>query len=301
MRLELLAPAKLNFGLRVLGRRPDGYHEIESLFVPTELADEVALELSPSARTFIALDLEGEEPGVPAGEENLAVRAARSCLEALGHGAVLRIRLRKRIPAGAGLGGGSSDAGAVLRGLARLLPELGARLHEIAVGLGADVPYFLDPRPALVSGIGERIEPVAELPTLGLLLAHPGVPLSTARVYAAHDQLEAALTPAGQPPTMPALSGLRQNRRSVPLGDLLAMLRAVRNDLEPAAVRLCPGIARLRERMRAVGAAAVGMSGSGPTVFGVFRSEREAERAQAAFGAAAPVRAWRTRTLRRVV
>jgi 4-diphosphocytidyl-2-C-methyl-D-erythritol kinase len=169
------------------------------------------------------------------------------------------------------------------------------RLHELALRLGADVPFFLEPRPALVSGIGERIEPVAGLPALPLLLAHPGLPLSTARVYAAHDE-DAALTPSAPPPTMPALSGLRENRESVPLGDLLAILCAVRNDLEPAAVRLSPEIARLREHMHALGAAAVGMSGSGPTVFGVFRSEAEAERAEGAFGAAPPVRLWRTRT-----
>ena len=285
----------MNLGLRVLGRRPDGYHFIESLFAPLELADEVALEVSPARSVAVTLELEGDEPGIPAGEENLAVRAARLFLDARDERARLRIRLRKRIPAGAGLGGGSSDAGAVLAGLARHLPMERPRLHELALRLGADVPFFLEPRPALVSGIGERIEPVAGLPALPLLLAHPGPPLSTARVYAAHDE-DAALTPSAPPPTMPALSGLRENRESVPLGDLLAILCAVRNDLEPAAVRLSPEIARLRERMHALGAAAVGMSGSGPTVFGVFRSEAEAERAEGAFGAAPPVRLWRTRT-----
>jgi 4-diphosphocytidyl-2-C-methyl-D-erythritol kinase len=170
------------------------------------------------------------------------------------------------------------------------------RLQALALRLGADVPFFLDPRPAVVSGIGERIAPVAGLPALPLVLAHPGPPLATARVYAALDEA-AALTPPRPPPTMPALSGLRERRESVPLGDLLAILCALRNDLEPAAVRLCPEIARLRERMSAVGAAVVGMSGSGPTVFGVFRSEAEAEGAEHAFGAAPPVRLWRTRTL----
>jgi len=278
------------------GRRPDGYHSIQSLFVPLELGDEVALELVPAARCEVHLDLEGDAPGVPAGDENLAVRAARLFFEAAPASASLRIRLRKRIPAGAGLGGGSSDAGSVLRGLADLVPVEDLRLRELALRLGADVPYFLDPRPALVMGIGEQIEPIAGLPSLPLLLAHPGAPLSTARVYAAHDEGAVALTPSAPPPTMRALSGLRENRRSVPLGDLLAILCAVRNDLEPAAARLCPGIARLRERMSAVGAAVVGMSGSGPTIFGVFRSEAEAERAESVFGAAPPVRAWRTRT-----
>jgi 4-diphosphocytidyl-2-C-methyl-D-erythritol kinase len=286
----------VNLGLGVLGRRADGYHRIESLFAPIELADEVSLEIAPAPTAQVTLALEGAEPGVPAGEENLAVRAARLFLDEAGAGASLRIRLRKRIPAGAGLGGGSSDAGAVLAVLAHRFPMDPARLAGLALRLGADVPYFLDPEPALVSGIGERIEPVAGLPALPLLLAHPGTPLATARVYAAHDELAAALTPPGPPPTMGALSGLRENRRSVPLGDLLAILCAVRNDLEPAAVRLCPEIARLRERIGALGAAVVGMAGSGPTVFGVFRSEAEAARAEGAFGAALPARVWRTRT-----
>jgi 4-diphosphocytidyl-2-C-methyl-D-erythritol kinase len=285
----------VNLGLRVLGRRPDGYHSIESLFVPTELADEVSLEISPAPSVELTLERVGDEPGVPGGEENLAVRAARLFLDARGVRARVGIRLRKRIPAGAGLGGGSSDAGAVLAGLARHFAMERPRLQELALRLGADVPFFLEPRPALVSGIGERIEPIAGLPVLPLLLAHPGPPLATARVYAAHDE-DAALTPPAPPPTMPALSGLRENRESVPLGDLLAILCAVRNDLEPAAVRLSPEITRLRERMRALGAAVVAMSGSGPTVLGVFRSEAEAERAEGAFGAAPPVRLWRTRT-----
>jgi 4-diphosphocytidyl-2-C-methyl-D-erythritol kinase len=280
----------------VLARRPDGYHSIESLFVPIELADEITLGIGPAAGCEVSLALEADEPGVPAGDENLAVRAARSFLAAARRTASVTIRLRKHIPAGAGLGGGSSDAGAVLRGLAELAPLEGLPLHEIALRLGADVPFFLDPQPALVTGIGERIEPLAGLPALPLLLAHPGRPLPTARVYAAHDEAGAALTAPLPPPTMPALSGLRENRRSVPPGDLLAILCAVRNDLEPAAVRLCPEIARLREHMAALGAVAVGMSGSGPTVFGVFRSEAEAEHAERAFGAPPPARAWRTRT-----
>jgi 4-diphosphocytidyl-2-C-methyl-D-erythritol kinase len=265
--------------------------------VPLDLADELTLELAPCAGLETRLTLEGDEPaGVPRGGENLAVRAAHAFLAALGRGASVRIRLHKRIPTGAGLGGGSSDAGAVLRGLSGLLPGHGLPLHELALGLGADVPFFLDPQPAWVTGIGERIEPLAGLPALPLLLVHPGAALPTARVYAAYDRTPAALTPSGPPPTMPGLSGLRENRRSVPLGDLLAILCALRNDLEPAAVRLCPDIVRLRERVAALGAVVDGMSGSGPTVFGIFRSEEEAERAQGAFGAAPPVRAWRTRT-----
>lgn len=285
----------MNLGLRVVGRRPDGYHAIESLFAPIGLADELALEISPGEHAEVALELVGDEPGAPPDEDNLAVRAARLLLDACGPARV-HVRLRKRIPAAAGLGGGSSDAGAVLAALGRHFALERPRLHALALRLGADVPFFLDPRPALVSGIGERIEPVAGLPALALLLAHPGPPLATASVYAALDEA-AALTPPGPPPTMPSLSGLRENRESVPLGDLLAILCALRNDLEPAAVRLCPGIARLRERMHATGASVVGMSGSGPTVFGVFRSEAEAEEAEHEFGAAPPVRVWRTRTL----
>lgn len=277
----------------MVGRRSDGYHELESLFLPLDLADEVALAVEEAAATRVVLELAGEAEGIPADADNLTVRAGERFLEAAGRRLALRIRLVKRIPAAAGLGGGSSDAGAVLRGLAGLFPGVlnQAALFRMAVSLGADVPFFLDPRPMLVSGIGERCEPLpGPWPARILVLANPGVRLSTARVYQAFD----ALAPAGASRRLRSLLGAV---RGAP-DDGRALAGLLENDLEPAAVRLCPPIARLREGLREAGALAVGMSGSGPTVFGVFGSEQQAESALGRLRAAAWARVARTRESR---
>jgi len=302
--LCLRAPAKLNLGLRLLGVRPDGYHLIESLFAPIQLWDEVEVEIRPGPRE-LALEVEitsdsGLPPSlalIPSGSENLVWRAAAGFCAAYDVRAQIRVRLRKRIPAAAGLGGGSSDAAAVLEALARLTgqgngPGDRAALAKLAGGLGADVPFFLQPEPALVTGIGEQIEPVADLPGLDVVVANPGISLATAEVYRAADALGSALTPSGPGSTMHALSRLRASEELAQdrnqgrnqgrardwreaLGDLLV------NDLEPAARRLCPPVGRLLTELRGLGAVAASMTGSGATVFGVFDSASEAEAAAA--------------------
>jgi len=285
----MLAPAKINLGLRIRGRRADGYHELESVFLPLDLADEVEVELAPGSG--VALRVVGRAQDVPAGADNLAVRAARAFAEAAGLGARIEVRLHKRIPVAAGLGGGSADAAAVLRALAELCPGAlsGERLRELALGLGADVPWCLDPRPARVRGVGERIEPLEGVPSLALLLANPGALLSTAEVYRAFDALEPALT-AGRPQrTLPPLAGLRASGGVLEHVDPRELAAWVSNDLEPAATRLCPPIARLRKRLREAGALVVGLSGSGPTLFGLFPERASAVRAAGAAGFEAPV------------
>jgi 4-diphosphocytidyl-2-C-methyl-D-erythritol kinase len=275
-RLELRAPAKVNLGLRITGVRDDGYHRIDSLFVPLDLADRLTLELDESRGLAIRLELSGEASAdLPEGDENLASQAASAFLERAGLKAEIRLVLDKQIPTGAGLGGGSSDAGAVLRGLAELLPLAltPGELAELALGLGADVPFFLDPRPSRVRGIGEQIEPLAGVPALSLLLAHPGISVATAQVYAAWDACEGALTRNPPRPTMPAAFG--------PGLEASALRELLENDLEPPAVRLCPSIAGLAEQIASLGALAVGMSGSGATVFGVFEDRAAAEAALA--------------------
>lgn len=277
-------PAKLNLGLALVGARADGYHLLESLFAPIALYDELELAVE-QGEVEIALvcgpPLDPELPAalhhVPTGPDNLVHRAARLFCDRSGYRARISIRLRKGIPAGAGLGGGSSDAAAALRALSALsgLAISPVELARWALELGADVPFFLDPRPALVTGIGEKIEPVGGLPELAVLLVNPGKTLATADVYRMADQLGGALTK--QPPgsTMRALSGLAQDaRKSVPaLRDLLI------NDLEPAARRLCPSLERIAERLERLGASAVSMTGSGATAFGVFVSEQAAREA----------------------
>jgi 4-diphosphocytidyl-2-C-methyl-D-erythritol kinase len=267
-RTSVRAPAKLNLGLRITGRRGDGYHQLDSLFVPIDLADELEVELAPAGCASVALVLAGGGRDLPPGAENLATRAAREFLDAAELRVGVTLRLAKRIPVAAGLGGGSSDAAAALRGLAELCPGAlaPAELAALALRLGADVPYFLDPRPARVRGIGEQVEPVA-LPGLWLLLAHPGVGLSTAEVYRAWDALGGPAAPVARLRLPGADAGAVS---AIDLG----------NDLEPAAVRLCPPIARLRAALQDLEPLGVGMSGSGPTLFGVFASRADAEAAE---------------------
>ena len=292
--LRLAAPAKINLGLRVTGRRADGYHELESVFLPLApggpLADQV--ELALRAEPGVGFELRGAGRGVPADASNLAVRAAEGFLARAGRPGGAAIVLEKRVPAGAGLGGGSSDAGAVLRGLAALAPGVlaGEALEALALGLGADVPFFLDPRPALVSGIGERREPLRGAPALALIVAHPGPPLATADVFRAFDAGAAALTPAGALPRIRALP-----RRP---GDESreAWAERVCNDLEPSATGLCPAIADLRAQLFDAGALATAMSGSGPAVYGVFESEERRDQGFAQLALAPPARAWATAT-----
>lgn len=272
------APAKVNLGLRITARRADGYHELESLFAPLDLADDVELEAEAAPGRRVRLELRGAAQGIPSDGRNLAVRAAQGFLEAAALEAEVRIRLTKQTPAAAGLGGGSSDAAAVLRALAARFPDALAAdaLAKLALGLGADVPFFLDPRPTLVRGIGERLEPVAGLPALALVLVNPGVALSTAEVYAAYDALQPKPSGGGLPDPRPILADPGG------AGEALAALLA--NDLEGAAVRLCPAIGRLREHLRALGALGVALSGSGATVFGVFEDAGRARAAATAPG-----------------
>ncbi len=284
--LTLRAPAKVNLGLRLTGLRGDGYHLLESLFVPLGLADAIELgwwaDAAPETSLVVDLPADAGLPralaAVTGGPDNLVVRAVERFREAYGLRGRVEIRLTKRIPAGAGLGGGSSDAGAVLRALAGLIEGPTEGLGEVALRLGADVPYFLAPQPALVTGIGERIEPVRGVPALDLVLVNPGISVATAEVYRVADLLRDSLTASGAGSTMRAISGLvgEVGAWKHALGDLLV------NDLAPAAIRLCPPIGRWLDRLREVGAIGVGMSGSGGTVFGVFDGASEAARAAAA-------------------
>lgn len=271
--LEADAPAKLNLGLRVRARRADGYHEIESVFAPIDLADRIRLRVSDADAPRVTLTLRDATPDVPGDARNLAARAAERFLATAGLSLAVEVELTKRIPSGAGLGGGSSDAGAVLRLLAEARPgALGAaQLAALALELGADVPFFLDPQPAWVTGVGERRSPLPGLPRLSLLLVNPGVRLETLEVYRAFD----ALSP--DPGSRPALPD--------PAGDWRddSLAARLRNDLEAAAVRLCPQIRRLRATLGAQGPRAVALSGSGPTLYGVFADAAAAERARRAF------------------
>ena len=279
------APAKINLGLRIVGRRADGYHELESLFVPLDLSDDLKLRISPASAPKGTLRTAGGAFEAPE-TGNLAARAAEAFLAEARLEIRVEIELAKHVPLAAGLGEGSSDAGAVLRALSGYAPDAlsPARLAAIALSLGADVPFFLDPRPAWVRGIGERIEACAPVPSLAVGLVNPGVALPTAEVFRAFD----ALGPGAPPPPAPELDSAFTSPQR-----LRALLH---NDLEAAALRLRPELRRLRERLEGLGPAAVGMSGSGPTLFGVFESPEIASAALARGGFEPPVWVWVART-----
>ncbi len=288
--VRVLAPAKVNLGLRVIGVRPDGYHRLESVFVPLDWSDTVHLTCSSQSQRRVHLVNRQVSKGVssrlltvPEGDENLAHRAAMGFLQRADLSASVQIELTKEIPAAAGLGGGSSDAGAVLRGLAKIWPEAlpETEMRALALSLGADVPFFLDPRPALVSGIGEKIEPLERFPAFSLLLANPGEALSTAKVFKAWDVLAPSLTPARSGSTLRALSAfLEVEPTESGLGLAAGLQGLLVNDLEASAKRLCPSVGRLLASLKESGAKAVSMSGSGATVFGVFDSSESARGAQ---------------------
>lgn len=263
--IKLLAPAKINFGLRVTGRRPDGYHELASLFLPLDLADELWLGVAPADCASVTLRVRPTVPGVPENADNLAARAARAFLDAAGLSYRVDLVLTKNTPVAAGLGGGSSDAAAVLRGLADQFPDaMGeSALAALALSLGADVPFFLDPSPCWVRGVGEDRGPLSGMPPLALLLANPGVELATAEVFRAFDALNA---------DRPSLEPMRPEGALFgdPRHSAAELARFAENDLEAPALRLCPAIGRLRGQLQDLGALVVGLSGSGATVFGVF-------------------------------
>ncbi|HUP01355.1 MAG TPA: 4-(cytidine 5'-diphospho)-2-C-methyl-D-erythritol kinase [Gemmatimonadota bacterium] len=198
MRETWLAPAKINLWLRITGRRPDGYHTLDTCYQAIDLYDTVTLEpLGPDAgEPPVACAVQGEmASGVPADEGNLAVRAARLLAAHTGHELNLSLTITKAIPAGAGLGGGSSDAAAVLLALARrfAVPDPEHTLRELALELGADVPFFLEGGTQIAGGVGERLSAVPPPPERWGILAYPGVSVSSAWAYRAFDEFPANL------------------------------------------------------------------------------------------------------------
>ena len=269
------APAKLNLFFEVLGKRNDGYHEIQTLMVPVDLYDTLYFREDSSGR--VELDcrqvpgiggLGGYKLGdVPEGRENLVVRALELLRSRAGVRSGASLRLVKRIPAAAGLGGGSSDAAAALA-VANRGWNLGwsqPALAELAAELGSDVPFFLADGPAICRGRGERVEPVAGLGALCFVVVRPPVGLATSAVYRA---CQVPTDPRSPDPLLRALSR----------GSLAAAGRLLSNRLQPAAEGLSPWIRRLREEMARLDLLGHQMSGSGTCYFGLCRHARHARR-----------------------
>lgn len=261
--LRLLAPAKINLYLRVLGKRPDGYHEIETLFERIDLADELTFEPGEG------LTLTCDDPALSCGEENLILRAARRLQQHAGASPGARVHLTKRIPVAAGLGGGSSDAAAALQGL-NALWQLGLSdelLARLGAELGSDVPFFLQPAPfAIGRGRGELCEPVPVRTALCHVLVCPPEQLSTQEVY---QGAQFSLTAS-----KPSITMLLHALSNGSLGELAAGLW---NDLEPEAIRRCPRIALIQNRLRSFDCLGVRVSGSGPSLHVLCRDLAHAQ------------------------
>ncbi|HEY7724582.1 MAG TPA: 4-(cytidine 5'-diphospho)-2-C-methyl-D-erythritol kinase [Anaeromyxobacteraceae bacterium] len=274
MDLVARAPAKVNLVLRVGRLRPDGYHDVGTLLAPLDLCDEVRVRVAPGRRGPVTCRVPGRRD--LDGPRNLAARAAEAFRLRLGVRDAVAIRIAKRIPVTAGLGGGSSDAAAVIRCLARAyrLREAAALL-EVATAVGSDVPFFLGRGPAWATGRGERLLPVRLAP-LDLVLAYPRDPALAIRAADAYRWLDEA---RGR--------GARRRRRLARPLDLERFRPG--NDLEGPALARLPSLAAIRGVVAGAGALSAIMSGSGPTVVGVFASRTAARGAAAAIrGPGAP-------------
>ncbi|MFZ5570189.1 MAG: 4-(cytidine 5'-diphospho)-2-C-methyl-D-erythritol kinase [Thermodesulfobacteriota bacterium] len=260
--IELLSPAKVNFFLEVTGKRADGYHNLRTLMCPVGLFDTIRLNFETD-RTLVICD----HPEVPADSSNLVHRAAVLFFHEIGIEQPVVITIEKKIPVGAGLGGGSSNAAAVLLGLNKYYNYLLSNDKLISMGarIGADVPFFILARPALATGIGERLSPCGKLVPYTMLLVNPGFPVSTALVF---KNLNLRLTKCKK-----KISNLPFKE------DFLDVREYLCNDLETVTASMFPEIDGIKRSLLDLGARGALMSGSGPTVFGLFSNTREAEQA----------------------
>jgi 4-diphosphocytidyl-2-C-methyl-D-erythritol kinase len=259
----LSAPAKINYRLDVIRRRPDNYHDLRMVMQRIALYDEIKIALSGTPGIRVSCNREG----VPSGPGNIAWRAAEALVSRKNAEVGVDIFISKNIPVAAGLGGGSSDAATVLMGLNELLclNLSDSELMSVGLKLGADVPFFIFKKTALAEGVGERLTVIEGLPQAWLVLINPNIHVSTAWVY---QNLQ--LTKDKVVDTLPKFC----NR----VIDICSILL---NDLEPVTIGRFPVIREIKELLLEKGAAGVLMSGSGPTVFAVFETEKDARKCHA--------------------
>ncbi|MGH7564448.1 MAG: 4-(cytidine 5'-diphospho)-2-C-methyl-D-erythritol kinase [Gemmatimonadota bacterium] len=276
------APAKLNLWLEITGRRPDGYHTVDTCYQAIDLADTVILE--PSDRPGVSCVVEGPfAEGVPEGPDNLAARAALLLAERTAHEPRVAIRLIKEIPAGAGLGGGSSDAAAVLVALGHrfAVPDPGQTLVELAAELGADVPFFLKGGTQHATGIGDRLRPVDPPAERWGILVWPGVSVSTRWAYEAYDRAADAADPPRARPT-PGAPNPGWRKRG--------------NAFESVVLDEHPAVDQVMEFLRTDGGSMARISGSGAAVYTLYGSEAERDArlpdVRDAIGSWARARSW---------
>jgi 4-diphosphocytidyl-2-C-methyl-D-erythritol kinase len=271
--VRLKAFAKVNYALDVLGLRADGYHEVSTVMQSISLADEV--ELCRTAGGF-DISLEPEEVEIGPQERNTTYLAWKALQKLTGKDLLMKVTLRKEIPAGAGLGGGSADAAAVLVGLNELF-GLGLRVDElrgIGATIGADVPFCISGGTAMGEGVGEILTPLPAPPDHHLVVAKPLRSADTAGIYHAFDEARTKSTHSVEP----VVSALRS-------GSLPALAASVGNDLTPVTRGIIPEVARLERTLLATGALGASMSGSGTAVYGIFDDAEAAGGAQDTFDA----------------
>lgn len=270
--LTLNAPAKINWFLFIKGKRDDGYHDILSLLQCISLYDSITLKESASSD-----DIEVVTDSPIPYKENLIYKAAIALKDRASTQKGVRITLKKDIPIAAGLGGGSSDAAYTLMGLNKLwnLNLNKNQLHDIAISLGSDVPFFLNGYSAIIEGRGEKVTPALLKTAYTLLLLKPDIEVSTESAYSNLRSLEL---------TKPA-ENIKLLIQILDTGDFSSFKSVARNDLEIPVIRRYPVIKEIKQRLREAGAVFSAMSGSGPTVFGVFNDPKDAESARNAIPA----------------
>ncbi len=261
--------AKINLTLKIAGRREDGYHELDMIFLELELADEIGIRKIPEGIRLSCSDV-----SLPTDEGNLAYRAARLMIQEYNIGSGVDITIEKKIPAQAGLGGGSSNAACVLNCLNELfeLDRSDEELERIAVRLGADVPFFIKGGLARARGIGEELEDLGAFPEWPILIVKPDVSVSTPWAYRAFDEMKKTDRPIDPEKAVKALQA----------GNLSEFAGTIGNDLEAPVIREFPVIGEIKKKMTEHGAAAALMTGRGSAVFGLFESKEKAAACAAA-------------------
>ncbi len=271
--------AKINLALDVLGKREDGYHEVDMVMQTVSLCDDVLIEQRDGEADCLSIAYEDDRLAALMGadSENLCLKAAEAYRNAAGTGGGYKIHLKKRIPVAAGLAGGSADAAAVLRGMNRLHGGIFSmeQLEEIALGLGADVPYCIRGGTVRCRGIGEQMERLPDLPGFWVVLAKPGAGLSTKEIYAAIDHGTSSF--GGNIDEM--VEGIRLLDGGFDKDGEGRIWKNVKNIMEMISAGRIQEIALLSNQMRMEGAKAAAMSGSGSTVFGIFPDEAAARQA----------------------
>ena len=266
-KLTLKAPAKINLGLDVLGRRDNGYHDVRMVMQSIGLYDDVTIEKVEEPGICLEINLDF----LPTDERNIAYKAAKLLMDEFAISTGVKIKLEKHIPVAAGMAGGSTNAAAVLEGMNRLF-SLGLtqkELMERGVKLGADVPYCIMKGTALAEGIGEILSPLPPFPECYILIAKPGISVSTKEVYEELDSKEI--------PEHPEIDGILEGLEEANLEKIVS---AMGNVLERVTVQKYPVIDEIKQVMKKAGAMNAMMSGSGPTVFGIFKDRETAELAQ---------------------